>query len=242
MCGKWNKETVPTDLLTSMASMTKPQAHFLYILNTHYDVIMGMMASQITSLTIVYSIVYSDADKKKHQSSASLAFVRGIHRWPVNSPHKWPVTWKMFPFDDVIIHVYEWKCLNCDTDFTEVCSKGSIWQWNITFQYWQARYRILISTSGQNKWMQSLYIFQYCRKQYCLRFNHHMTNFIYVFPVLEIHSKPTRTIQHNEVETEWHTYCRQHFWNTCLGMKIIAFHLEFHWGLFIMVRFTISQP
>ena len=58
----------------------------------HYNhVIMGAIASQITSLTIVYSIVYSDADQIKHQSSASLAFVRGIHRGPVNSPHKWPV-------------------------------------------------------------------------------------------------------------------------------------------------------
>ena len=38
---------------------------------------------------------------KKHQSSASLAYVRGIHRSPVNSPHKWPVTRKMFPSDDV---------------------------------------------------------------------------------------------------------------------------------------------
>ena len=64
---------------------------------------MGAIASQITSLTIVYSIVYSDADQRKHQSSASLAFVRGIHRGPVNSPHKWPVTRKMFPFDDVIM-------------------------------------------------------------------------------------------------------------------------------------------
>ena len=63
---------------------------------------MGAIASQITSLTIVYSIVYSDVDQRKHQSSASLAFVRGIHRGPVNSPHKWPVTRKMFPFDDVI--------------------------------------------------------------------------------------------------------------------------------------------
>ena len=42
-------------------------------------------------------------DQRKHQSSASLAFVRGIHRWPVNSPHKGPVTRKMFPFDDVIM-------------------------------------------------------------------------------------------------------------------------------------------
>ena len=70
----------------------------------HYsDVIIGTIASQITSLTIVYSIVYSDADQRKHQSSASLAFVQGIHRGPVNSPHKWPVTRKMFPFDDVIM-------------------------------------------------------------------------------------------------------------------------------------------
>ena len=70
----------------------------------HYDdVRMGAMASQITSLTVVYSTVYSGADQSKHQSSASLAFVWGIHRWPVNSPHKWPVTRKMFPFDDVIM-------------------------------------------------------------------------------------------------------------------------------------------
>ena len=62
---------------------------------------MSAMASQITSLTIVYPSVYSGADQRKHQSSASLAFVRGIHRSPVNSPHKSPVTRKMFPFDDV---------------------------------------------------------------------------------------------------------------------------------------------
>ena len=64
---------------------------------------MGTVASQITSLTIVYSTVYSGAGQRKHQSSASLAFVRGIHRWPVNFLHKWPVTRKMFPFDDVIM-------------------------------------------------------------------------------------------------------------------------------------------
>ena len=66
---------------------------------------MDSIASQITSLTIVYSAVYSGADQRKHQSSASLAFVRGIHRGPANSPHKWPVTRKMFPFDDVIMMV-----------------------------------------------------------------------------------------------------------------------------------------
>ena len=72
-------------------------------MNHYDDVIMDSIASQITSLTIVYSTVHSGADQSKHQSSASLAFVWEIHRWPVNFPHKWPVTRKMFPFDDVIM-------------------------------------------------------------------------------------------------------------------------------------------
>ena len=77
----------------------------------HYDdIIMDTIASQITSLAIVYSIVYSSAHQRKHQSSASLAFVWGIHRGPVNSPHKGPVTRKMFPFDDVIM-CYEYHQL-----------------------------------------------------------------------------------------------------------------------------------
>ena len=63
----------------------------------HYtDVTMSPMASQITSPGIVYSTVYWGADQRKHQSSASLAFVRRIHRGPVNSPHKRPVTRKCF--------------------------------------------------------------------------------------------------------------------------------------------------
>ena len=74
-----------------------------YILTHYDDVIMTMLASQITSLTVVYSIVYSGVNQRKHQSSASLAFVREIHRGPVNFPHKWPVARKMFPFDDVIM-------------------------------------------------------------------------------------------------------------------------------------------
>ena len=59
-----------------------------YLTVSHYnDVIMGTIASQVISLTIVYSTVYSDADQRKHQSSASLAFVRGIHgdRWQMAS-------------------------------------------------------------------------------------------------------------------------------------------------------------
>ena len=82
---------------------TNPYTWLRFKLSHYSVVIMGTMASQITSLTIVYSTVYSGADQRKHQSSASLAFVRGIHRWPLNSPHNGPVTRKMFPFDDVII-------------------------------------------------------------------------------------------------------------------------------------------
>ena len=83
---------------------------------------MVVITSQITSLTIVYSTVYSDADQRRHQSSTSLAFVWGIHRGPVNSPHKWPVTQKMFPFDDDIME-YEsanWTIIASGNGFSPV--------------------------------------------------------------------------------------------------------------------------
>ena len=64
---------------------------------------MSGMASQITGVSIVCPTVGSGADQRIHQSSASLAFVRGILRWPMNSPHRRPVTRKMYPFDDVIM-------------------------------------------------------------------------------------------------------------------------------------------
>ena len=102
------------------------------------DVIMSAMASQIISFPIVFLSVYTGADQRKHQSSASLAFVGGFHRWPVNSPHKGPVTRKMFPFDDGIMEhievetnwlhftddLFKWMFLNrhFDQNFTEVCS------------------------------------------------------------------------------------------------------------------------
>ena len=71
---------------------------------THYsEVIISAMASQITGVTIVYTTACSGTDQRKHQSSASLTFVRGIHQWTVNSPHKGPVTRNMIRFDDAII-------------------------------------------------------------------------------------------------------------------------------------------
>ena len=67
--------------------------------SNHYnDVIMSAMVSQITGVSIACSIVGSSEDQRKHKTPR--------HRplWsPVNSQHKWPVTRKMFPFDDVIM-------------------------------------------------------------------------------------------------------------------------------------------
>ena len=95
----------------------------------------GAIAALITSLTFVYSTVYSDADQRKHQSSASLAFLCGIHRGPVNSPHKGPVTRIMFPWDDVIMlqiftqsetgmginHIYDWRKIHRALDNHHGC-------------------------------------------------------------------------------------------------------------------------
>ena len=82
---------------TDVVSFTSHLLALSQHLPWHYsDIIMSTMASQITSVLIVYSTICSNADQRKHQSSASLAFVRRIHRWLVNSPHKGPVTWKIF--------------------------------------------------------------------------------------------------------------------------------------------------
>ena len=79
---------------------------------------MSMMASQITSVLIVCLTVCSWADQSKHQSSTLLAFLRGIHLSPVDSPHKGPVTQKMFLFDDIIM-IWEREIdLNFDTPGT----------------------------------------------------------------------------------------------------------------------------
>ena len=62
------------------------------------------------------------SDQRKHQSSVSLAFVWGIHRWAVNSPHKWPVMRKMFSFNDVIM-----ACRDCiHTNSVNICSGSAL--------------------------------------------------------------------------------------------------------------------
>ena len=99
LCVPWGRDMKETlQLKTCMQN-----AATYSVVSVPFDVIMSAMVYQITNLTIVYSTVYSGVHQRKHQSSSSLVFVLGIHRWPVNSPHKGPVTRKMFPFDDVIL-------------------------------------------------------------------------------------------------------------------------------------------
>ena len=90
-------------------SVAKPHIKYTYNIKPFtqsiLDGIMGAMASQITGVTIVYSTVCRGADQRKHQSSASLAFVRGLHRPPVNFPHLRQVSRKLFTFDDVIMEI-----------------------------------------------------------------------------------------------------------------------------------------
>ena len=98
--GQWVRECCLPDGIKPLPGQTL--IHDWWVSKRYNDVIMSAMASEIPSLTIFTQPFYSGTDERRHQSSASLAFVRGIHHWPVNSPHKGPVTWKIFPSDDVI--------------------------------------------------------------------------------------------------------------------------------------------
>ena len=121
-CFKWDKYHMNLDICHAATCLSPYNVRWIY----HYnDVIMSAMASQNTSRTILYLIVHSGADHRKHQSSASLTFLRGIHRWPVNSPRKRPVTRKTFPFHDVIMR-YRFAC---DIRlFGLYCFKGTYWE------------------------------------------------------------------------------------------------------------------
>ena len=79
---------------------------------------MGAIASQITSLTIVYSTAYSGADQRKHQSSVSLAFVRGIHRSPV-SPHNVSIWWRHHVSRDVYLEIPDLNVLESKYEYSD---------------------------------------------------------------------------------------------------------------------------
>ena len=98
---------------------------------------MSAMATQINGVSIVYLTVCSDACQGKHQSSESLAFMKGIHRWTANSPRKGPVTRKMFPFDDVIMYYKEFVKIRINEitwiNNTITCNYHWLGSWNKDF-------------------------------------------------------------------------------------------------------------
>ena len=115
---------------------------------------MGSMASQITSLTIVYSAVYLGADQRKHQSSASLAFVWGIHQGLVNSPHIWPITRKMFPFDDVIMIDWEVNAYPSSTETSPGKEEPAVFLRQICFYITTSIITLFGNNYGDSGWIQ----------------------------------------------------------------------------------------
>ena len=101
-----------------------------------------MSTSQITSISTACSTICSATDQRKHQRSTSLAFARGIHWWPVDSPHKGPVTWKIFSFDDIIMKVlfgigYNFKLVDsCDLSLHIPQWLVSVWKHQFVFNAW----------------------------------------------------------------------------------------------------------
>ena len=100
----------------------------------------------------------SDANQRNHESPASLAFVRVIHRGPVNSPHKWPVTRKMFPFDDVIM-IYPALIAFC------IHSKASCGQMMI---YWLKKSALVWLSSSWDGECQNIGIIMWNDLAFCL--------------------------------------------------------------------------
>ena len=115
------------DINDAMSILQKAQAKLIScqveLRSAHYnDVIMSTMGSQITGISIVYSIVYSGWSKQTSKLRVT-GLCGGNSRWPVKSPHKGPVTRKMVPFDDVIMHMsnmIEWKSVENRLRFLSV--------------------------------------------------------------------------------------------------------------------------
>ena len=90
--------------LRSMSKIQQTYGVYPYMANHYSDVIMGAMVSLITSLTIVYSTVYQTQIKENIKAPRHWPLCGKFPGPPVNSPNKWPVTRKMFPFDNVIMN------------------------------------------------------------------------------------------------------------------------------------------
>ena len=182
----------------------------------HYnDVIMSEMASQITSPTIAYLIVYSGADQIKHQSSMLLAFMRVIHRWPANSHHKGSVTRKIFPFDDVIMDLYDFFSL------------GVLPRWShadhhvVMIPYIEGLVQNCSNSSAQ-----AAELLQFCTKP----------------SIYFIYKKTQRNVSLTHWgRVKMDAVSQTTLSNAFSWMKMLEFRLRFHWSLFLRVQLTIFQ-
>ena len=162
----------------SVAYITAQESEFK---PSHYsDVIMSTMASQITGVATVCSNVCSGADQRKHQSSASLAFVWGIHQWPVNSPPKGPVARNMFPFDDDIILFLKMRCND------RPCRHKLRWMnsgLNIRFEYFAPSFRQItnnISHKNPHYFVLSFVLYIIIHSDYVKFIHLHSTEFLHL--------------------------------------------------------------
>ena len=122
--------------LTKVDTAPELWCSICYNLHHYTGVTMSATASQITDNATVCSTDCPGAHQRKHQSSAPLAFVRGIHRWPVDSPHKWPVTRKMFPYDGVVIIYVAHYGHTAGEIYSRVGNYATAWMdsWRVTQQ------------------------------------------------------------------------------------------------------------
>ena len=192
---------------------------------------MSVMVFQITSVSVVYLSVCSGADQRKHGSSASLDFVRGIHRWPVNSPQKGQVTRKMFPFDDVI--------MRCQMTIMMLIA-NTLEEWFPVIVSRSAAYTILT----KHKPVFRSYLPPACTdisRPWC-RYGYHINRSCTDFCVDGGNTGSVFTI----ILTHWGrdkmaAIFQTTFWNAFSWMKMCDFLLRFHLTLFPMVKLTIFQ-
>ena len=190
---------------------------------------MSAMASQITGVSTVYSSLCPGADQRKHQNSASLAFVRGIHPWPVNSTHKGPVARKMFPFDDVII------IFTCGSVVPSYIGSARLWPHH-------SPCCLARLTRPSRSEMEHSFV-QWCAHQ---RHNPYSGYYIleknfacpYTKCIWQIHLWP---LIHPQPEPKLDAILSTTFSNAFLWMKASVFKFKFHWSLFLMVLLTIRQ-
>ena len=200
---------------------------------------MNAIASQITGVSIVSSPVCSGTDQRKHQSSASLTFVREIHLSLVNSPHRGPLTRKMFPFDGVIMldrHIFAHATTTELQCHVENCSDFFL---NILYLSKRNFHRFLIA-------MGKVLVKQACRHGNETKHLVNQCSHCSVTLACEFIFSCCASSSDNIFLIHWgrdkmDAISKTTFLTAFSWMKMFEFRLNFHWSLFLRVQFTIFQ-